>query len=80
LLVEVADTSVELDREVKVLPLNAPTGVSEVWIVNLPAECVELYRNPGAQGYAEIARFPRGQHVVPQAIPDLETPVEDLLF
>lgn len=78
LLVEVADTSVELDREVKV-PLYARTGVSEVWIVDLVGECVEVYRSPGAQGYAGTARFRRGQHVTPQAIPDLEIPVEDLL-
>jgi Uma2 family endonuclease len=78
LLVEVADTSVELHREVKV-PLYARTGVSEVWIVNLLGECVGVYRNPRAQGYAETARFRRGQHVVPQATRGFEIPVEDLL-
>jgi Uma2 family endonuclease len=43
LLIEVADSTVRIDREVK-LPVYAAAGVPEVWIVNLPDHQVEIYR------------------------------------
>ncbi|MFN7117341.1 MAG: Uma2 family endonuclease [Saprospiraceae bacterium] len=57
LLIEVADTSVRYDREVK-LPLYAAAGVPEVWIVNLKKRCVEQYRQPKDDEYTlhEVAQ------------------------
>ncbi len=43
LLIEVADSSLKLDRKVK-LPLYASAGVPEVWIINLADQQVEIYR------------------------------------
>lgn len=45
LLIEVADTSLEYDREIK-LPRYAVSGIPEVWIVNLVENIVEVYCNP----------------------------------
>jgi hypothetical protein len=45
LLVEVADSSLEFDRHVK-LRMYAAAGVPEYWIVNLRDRQVELHRNP----------------------------------
>jgi Uma2 family endonuclease len=45
LLVEVADTSLTYDREVKAL-LYANAHVPEYWIINLHRAQVERYRNP----------------------------------
>jgi Uma2 family endonuclease len=78
LLVEVAETSVEVDREVKV-PLYARAGVPEVWVVSLVEECVDVYRGPGLRGYERIEQVRRGQRVASQAVPDLDLAVEDLL-
>lgn len=50
LLIEVADTSLEYDREVK-LPVYAQAGIPGVWIVDLSGERVEVYRRPGRDGY-----------------------------
>lgn len=50
LLIEVADTSVRYDREVK-LPLYANAGIVEVWIVNLKKRCIEIYRDPQQGSY-----------------------------
>lgn len=57
LLIEVADTSVRYDRDVK-LPLYAQAGVAEVWIVNLKKRCIEQYRQPKNGSYAitEVAQ------------------------
>ncbi len=50
LLIEVADTSIALDRTAK-LPLYARAGIREVWIVNLPAQSVEVYSEPVGPEY-----------------------------
>lgn len=52
LLIEVADTSVRYDREIK-LPLYAQHGVAEVWIVDLQAGLLRMHRRPDADGYLE---------------------------
>lgn len=52
LVVEVSESSLDLDREVK-LPLYARHGVPEVWVVDLRANCIERHRSPGPDGYAE---------------------------
>ena len=51
LVIEVAVTSLEIDR-VKAL-IYAEAGVKEYWIVCPQEKVVEVYRQPGAQGYAE---------------------------
>jgi Uma2 family endonuclease len=78
LLVEVADTSVDTDRRIK-MPLYARAGIGEVWLLDLPAERVEIYREPAATGYRETRTLARGQGLSPQAFPDLALVVEDLL-
>jgi len=52
LVVEVADTSLAFDREVK-LPLYADAGIPEVWFVDLASSEVHAYRPPEADRYAE---------------------------
>ena len=51
LVIEVAVTSLEIDR-VKAL-IYAEAGVKEYWIVCPEEKRVEVFRQPGAQGYAE---------------------------
>ena len=78
LLVEVAETSTEYDRQLKV-PLYAQAGITEVWLVDLEGECVEVYRNPSPQGYGEIRRHWRGQSLAPHTFPDLDVAVDEIL-
>ncbi|RJP32145.1 MAG: Uma2 family endonuclease [Candidatus Omnitrophota bacterium] len=53
LLIEVADTSLEYDRNEKI-PLYARNGIVEVWLVNLIDRALEVYRNPTAGNYEKI--------------------------
>ncbi|QGP92833.1 Putative restriction endonuclease [Neomoorella glycerini] len=78
LLVEVADTSVAYDREVKV-NLYAKGGVNEVWLVNLQAQQVTAYRLPSPSGYREIKEYGRGDHISLLAFPGLNIPVQDII-
>ena len=55
LLIEVADSSLDFDRRVK-LPLYARAGVREVWIVDLTTDAVLVHRNPSGGLYAFVSQ------------------------
>ncbi|MGI8550643.1 MAG: Uma2 family endonuclease [Dehalococcoidia bacterium] len=78
LLIEVADTSLAYDRDVK-LPLYARAGIPEVWIVNRDAARIEVYREPHGGVYRSVTMVERGGSVTPLAFPDLTIPVSDIL-
>jgi Uma2 family endonuclease len=52
LLIEVADTSLDYDRRVK-LPLYARHGVCEVWIVDLENRQICFFRKPVGDSYGD---------------------------
>jgi Uma2 family endonuclease len=79
LLIEVAETSQRYDRQVK-LPLYAQAGVPEVWILDLPGETIEVYRQPTADGYEHVERVGRGGVVSPAAFPDIVLSVDTILL
>ena len=85
LAVEVADSSVRLDRRLK-SGLYARAGLQEYWIVNLVEGVLEVHREPqpaadalSGWGYrsVEILRSPAA--VIPLAAPGARIPVADLL-
>jgi Uma2 family endonuclease len=77
LLIEVADATLEYDRTTKV-PLYARSGIAEVWLVNLRGGAIEVFRAPGAQGYARVTRIEQGQSIAPLAFPDLVLQLDEL--
>jgi Uma2 family endonuclease len=78
LAIEVADTSVEDDRAVKV-PLYARAGIPETWLLNVRDGALEVYREPGPAGYARTATYQPDQRVAAEAFPDVVLRVADLL-
>ena len=78
LVIEVSDTTLNYDRNVKV-PLYAGNNVPETWLMNLEANCIEVYREPGAQGYQQSLILHRGDTIAPQALPDITLNVADIL-
>jgi Uma2 family endonuclease len=78
LLVEVADSSVVYDRGTKLL-IYARAGIPEVWLEDLTRNGIEVYRSPSPQGYQQTHRVGRGQRIAPQAFPDLDLAVDDIL-
>ncbi len=78
LLVEVADSTVNYDRDVKV-PKYARSGIQEVWLWDLEANCLEVYRDPTANGYTSIQKFERGEIVSSLAFPDFQVSVDFIL-
>lgn len=77
LLAEVADVSLEYDREEK-LPAFGRAGIAEVWIVNLANLTVEVYREPHFTGYGSKTILRAGDHVKPQTFPDVAAVVSEL--
>jgi Uma2 family endonuclease len=78
LLIEVSDTSAAYDRNTKV-PLYARAGVGEVWLIDLVAGVVEVFREPRADGYRSVTRPGREESLTPLAIPGLSLPVGEML-
>jgi Uma2 family endonuclease len=78
LIIEVADTSVEYDRSVK-LPLYARAGIPEAWLVNLPKDVIEVYTKPANGVYQKFQRVKRGKTLVSQTIPELVLDVDEML-
>jgi Uma2 family endonuclease len=78
LAIEVADSSVDDDRTTKV-PLYARAGVPETWLLNVEAGELEVYREPGPEGYGRVFTRRPEQQVAAEAFPDLVLRVADLL-
>ena len=78
LVIEVADTSLEYDRSVKI-PLYARAEIPEVWLVNLPDELIEVYRNPAGGRSAEITSISRGETLTPLEVPSVTLSVARIL-
>jgi Uma2 family endonuclease len=77
-VIEVADTSIEYDRHVK-LPLYARAGIPEAWLLVLPKEVIEVHSQPKNGKYQKVRRLKRGEALTSPTIPGLSCRVEDLL-
>ena len=71
LVVEVAVSSVALDRENAAL--YAEAGVPEYWIVLGLEKAIEVYRQPQAGIYRQKRLYTRGETLVCESIPDLQS-------
>ena len=78
LLIEVADTSLEYDRDVKV-PVYARAGIPEVWLLDLNQGCVEVYREPSPNGYRQTTNAWQDETLRPVSLPEISVRVDDLL-
>jgi Uma2 family endonuclease len=77
LLVEVSDTTLTFDIETKV-PLYARAGISEVWVVNVNARSVHVYRDPHAGAYASSFVVLGDKSVAPLALPEARIALSDM--
>ena len=79
LLIEVADSSLQHDRETK-LPLYAQAGIPEVWIVNLSAAQIEVHREPSGTVYRTRHLASIDDTVTIEHLPDVDpVPARDVL-
>jgi Uma2 family endonuclease len=78
LLIEVADTTLKFDREVKA-PAYARSGIAEYWVLDVNGRKLHVYRAPGADGYQSEAILSEGLTVAPLAFPECVIAVREML-
>jgi Uma2 family endonuclease len=78
LIIEVSDTSIEYDRNVK-RRLYARAGIGEFWLIDLSAETVEIYNRPENGEYQQKIIKKRGESFQSSTISDLALEVDQIL-
>lgn len=78
LVIEVADASLQSDRDVK-LPLYAAAGIPEAWLVDLAHDIIEVHRQPGPEGYREVRTLRRGETLDALLVPTGAISVDQVL-
>src|SRR5258708_10659424 len=78
LVIEVADTSVALDRAVKI-PLYGREGIPEAWLVDLGQGAIEVYRGPSLSGYRNKQTLGAGDTLTIEGVADAHLRVDDVL-
>jgi Uma2 family endonuclease len=76
LVVEVADTSVSRDRDVKI-PIYGSSGIPEACLIDVQRRLVTVYRQPAADGYQSITEVTSGS-LTPEGAPDVAVPFSEL--
>jgi Uma2 family endonuclease len=70
LLIEVADTGIGFDRDIKI-PLYARYEVPEVWLLDSTQRHLEIHRRPGADGYRLMLRPDQDDQSSPELLPSI---------
>ena len=78
LVIEVADTTLAYDRDVKI-PLYAGAGIPEAWLVDLGADAITVYREPGRDAYREVITVSRGDTLRPLLLPGVAIAAVEIL-
>lgn len=78
LAVEVSDTSLEHDTDVK-LPAYARAGIPEVWIVDLNSRTIKIHSNPESGEYRSASQAKRGEAFESKRLPGAEIAANDIL-
>lgn len=78
LLIEVADTSLRYDREVKAA-LYARHGIREYWLLDVQERTLTVFRSPGSDGYGEVRTLSHDETITLLAFPDRGIAVTEIL-
>jgi len=68
LLIEVADTTLAYDRDIKI-PIYARPGIPEVWLFDLHSRSLSVHRDPGPNGYQKVLMPGSNETVSPVLLP-----------
>jgi Uma2 family endonuclease len=77
-VIEVADTSLNYDRNVK-LPLYARAGTPEAWLMVLAKDVIEVHSQPKNGKYQKVQRLKRGKALTSPTLRKFTCRVEDLI-
>jgi Uma2 family endonuclease len=71
LVIEISDATLDKDRTKK-LRIYARNGIQDYWIINVPEQQLEVYRNPKGEKYLETKIVLPGTAIAPLEFPDVE--------
>jgi len=71
LIIEVADTTVRYDREIKI-PLYARHGIPEVWLIDVDGRTLTVFETPAEGRYRDERRVRPSGALAPKALPGVE--------
>jgi Uma2 family endonuclease len=77
-LIEVADSSLAYDRQVKI-PRYARAGIPEVWLVDLDNRRFERHSNPALEGYRDVVAIGPGQALASTVVSGLVLAADQIL-
>ena len=78
LLIEVADSTIKYDREIKI-PLYAENGISEAWLIDINQQLIEVYRQAEGNSYQNMRQFFRGDSLTIEAFDEINLTVDEIL-
>ncbi len=78
LLIEVSDSSIEYDRNIKI-PLYAENKIPEVWLVDINKKCVEVYKNYQDQIYLNIITYQINDELILSNFSEVKIKVKEIL-
>ena len=70
LIIEVADSSIDYDRNVKA-PLYAAAGIPEMWLFDVNKKAIEGYSLPSSSGYRQMRRYEADDSLAMLAFPEV---------
>jgi Uma2 family endonuclease len=76
-LIEVADTSLDYDRNEKI-PRYAEAQIPEVWLIDVEAERIEQFTSPLENQYTLRQTYKRGDHITSVVLPDITLAVSQI--
>jgi Uma2 family endonuclease len=79
LLIEVSDSTVKYDKEVKI-PLYAENKIGEVWLVNLNNNTIEVCTKPEDNFYQNIQILNQKKTFSPLSFPDFKINLSEIFY
>jgi Uma2 family endonuclease len=70
LIIEVADSSIDYDRNVKA-PLYAAAGIPEIWLFDVNQKIIEGYSQPSTNGYKLVRHYDESDTLSMITFPDI---------
>lgn len=77
LLIEVADTSIDYDRDQKI-PRYAASSIAEAWIIDVDQRIIEQYSQPMQGQYTQINKVLLGNRIQSKSMPQIAFMIDQL--
>jgi Uma2 family endonuclease len=78
LAIEVADSTIKYDRDIK-FPRYAENGIQEAWLIDLENDRVEIHTQPTAKGYKLVKILHHGDIAESTIFEEIKITVDDIL-